>query len=202
MSDPMQLPETGIEPRSLASQTHGYRPAVSPRFVGLLLAALSGALVAGSLMFFVGRASAAPRSAPASSGSWTLLEAPHGASPFAPPPTTGTRPASVGASPDLRTPPATYDSGTATWYDDGSGLYAAVPSYRWGDQRYKVKVCNRSDDCVTVTVRDFCGCPGDRIIDLSPAAFRKLAPLSQGIVAVTVQDLREGPSVTPPATDR
>ena len=80
-------------------------------------------------------------------------------------------------------------SGRASWYDDGPGLYAAVNSYRWGDPRYSVRVCAGSR-CVTVTVRDFCQCyvgtSRERVIDLSPDAFRRLAPLSAGLVKVTV----------------
>jgi hypothetical protein len=192
-----------VTPRSLASQTHGYRPGSRHVHHAALLAVGAALVLAG---IAVGRATATPRSAPADSGPWTLLEAPHGASPFAPPPTIGTRPASVGASPDLSTPPATSDigtaiaSGTATWYDDGPGLYAAVPTYRFRDPHYRVRVCNRSDVCVVVTVRDFCGCPGDRIIDLSPSAFRKLAPLSRGVIPVSVEDLR-GAETTLPPTD-
>jgi hypothetical protein len=34
---------------------------------------------------------------------------------------------------------------------------------------------------------DTCGCIGSRIIDLYPGVFRQLAPLSQGIVTVTVK---------------
>lgn len=200
---------------------------VYPRRRILPVLALAGMLATFVLgfLFHAAVTSAAPRTAPSDSGPWTLLEAPHAAmaparptaelaSPpvglrfdpgrgvsLPPSPTTGTRPASVEAPPDLRTPPASSISGTATWYDDGPGYYAAVPTYRWGDPRYKVTVCNRDGACVVVTVRDFCGCPGDRIIDLSPAAFSRLAPLSRGIVPVTVSR-GAGPSVTVPPTDR
>ncbi len=89
-------------------------------------------------------------------------------------------------------------TGVATWYDDGPGSYGAVNSWRFGDTPYRVKVCT-SEACVTVTVRDVCACPGGRIIDLSPTAFSRLAPLSRGIVRVTMTDLRDA---TPPATDK
>jgi hypothetical protein len=82
-------------------------------------------------------------------------------------------------------------TGIASWYRDGAGLYAAVPGWRWGDRPYRVSVCARhSDACVTVTVRDFCGCPDRRLIDLSAEAFRRLAPLSLGLVRVSVEGLR------------
>jgi hypothetical protein len=55
---------------------------------------------------------------------------------------------------------------------------------------------------VAVTVRGYCAC-GDRagkatVIDLSPAAFRRLAPLSAGVIAVT---LEYGGSIVLPPTD-
>lgn len=89
-------------------------------------------------------------------------------------------------------------TGQATYYDDGPGLYAAVPSYSWGDPKYDVRVCllRNSSRCVTVTVRDHCAClvgkPDERLIDLSPAAFRKLEPRiysssDPGKIDVTVQ---------------
>jgi len=84
-------------------------------------------------------------------------------------------------------------SGRASWYDDGPGLYAAVNSFRWGDTPYRVRV-TAGDRSVVVIVRDFCGCytgtARERIIDLSPAAFQALAPLSRGLVHVTVDILR------------
>lgn len=57
----------------------------------------------------------------------------------------------------------------------------------------KVRVCT-ADRCVTVTLIDTCKCKGSRIIDLYGMAFRKLAPLSRGVLNVTV-----GPSgkITP-----
>lgn len=84
-------------------------------------------------------------------------------------------------------------SGTASWFDDGPGLYAAVHSYRWGQPRYSVRVCSGSR-CVTATVRDYCQCyvgtSRERLIDLSPAAFARLGSLSRGILPVTVEGMR------------
>ncbi|HET7702118.1 MAG TPA: RlpA-like double-psi beta-barrel domain-containing protein, partial [Candidatus Limnocylindrales bacterium] len=93
-------------------------------------------------------------------------------------------------------PPAA--GGRASWYDVGPGLYAAVPSWRWGDEPYQVRVAT-GGRAVVVTVGDFCGCPGARVIDLSADAFRRLAPLSVGLVRVTVTRL--GPGVTAPPTE-
>jgi len=96
--------------------------------------------------------------------------------------------------------------GWATWYDDGDGLYAAAgPVLRdvlgkgWRGQR--VTVC--ADACVRVVLSDWCAC-GERhgdptLLDLSPAAFRRLAPLSAGIVRVSIDP--GGPRMTLPPTD-
>jgi hypothetical protein len=106
-------------------------------------------------------------------------------------------------------PPPTPDgerSGWATWYDDGPGLYgAAGPAIRVGSWRGRlVEVC--AEQCVTVRLTDWCAC-GQRhgrptLIDLSPAAFRQLAPLSAGVVSVRVEWRgAAGPIVTLPPTD-
>ena len=102
--------------------------------------------------------------------------------------------------------------GDATWYGDGgrchdgylrtcspylSGeqvFYAAVGSWRWGDKPYDIRVCKlgNQDKCVVVTVRDFCrACKnGFGVIDLSPAAFKKLAPLWRGRIHVVIRSVR------------
>ena len=102
--------------------------------------------------------------------------------------------------------------GDATWYGDGgrchdeylrtcspylSGeqvFYAAVGSWRWGDKPYDIRVCKRNNPnkCVVVTVRDFCrACKnGFGLIDLSPAAFKKLAPLWRGRIHVVIRSAR------------
>lgn len=102
----------------------------------------------------------------------------------------------------------TSRTGYATWYEDPkspSGFYAAVPSWRYGDDRYAIQVClaDRPGTCTHAVVRDFCAC-GDRhgeptVVDLSPSAFRELAPLSRGVIRVTVT----GPIPIPlPPTDK
>jgi hypothetical protein len=85
-------------------------------------------------------------------------------------------------------------------------MVGAVPSFTFGDEPYPVQVCafeGGQANCVLVTVVSYCAC-GDRrgeptVIDLSPAAFRSLAPLSAGIVRVVVDHLR--PGLTLPPTD-
>ena len=119
---------------------------------------------------------------------------------------------------------ADQEVGVATWYDatrNGAwytqeprrgaasrnqdigpvSYYAAVYGWRWADEPYRLRVCRRdqADRCVVVVVVDWCSCsrqrPGRRAIDLSPAAFQRLAPLGRGVIPITVQPWpdREGP---------
>lgn len=103
-----------------------------------------------------------------------------------------------------------YDAergGQSSWYSrKGITLYAAVASWRWGDKPYTLRLCREDDPsrCVVVLVVDWCGrCAKDlggskwnrksRAIDISPQAMMVLAPLSHGVVRVTVQQiLRQG----------
>jgi hypothetical protein len=86
-------------------------------------------------------------------------------------------------------PPVAITHGTATWYSNGPGIYAAAgPALRHGHWRGRsVQVCTHSR-CLTVRLTDWCRCGGGRVIDLSPAAFARLAPLSRGTVRVEVRD--------------
>ena len=89
--------------------------------------------------------------------------------------------------------------GSATWYGTGPGAghAAAGPELRRalgpGWRGTTVQVC--AGRCVTVVLDDWCACKGDRIVDLSDEDFARLAPLSAGVLRVTVSAL------TPPATD-
>jgi rare lipoprotein A (peptidoglycan hydrolase) len=64
----------------------------------------------------------------------------------------------------------------------------------------RVQVC--ASRCVTVRLTDSCQCyrgeTRERLIDLSDDAFARLAPLSRGVIRVTVEVV----DVTPPETDR
>ncbi len=98
---------------------------------------------------------------------------------------------------------ATYCAPTPTRCQSwGGGRHlGAVPSFHYGDDPYLVKVCSDSG-CTQVLVVSYCAC-GDRngiptVIDLSPAAFRDIAPLSVGVVRVT---LSAGSAVPLPQTD-
>jgi len=80
-------------------------------------------------------------------------------------------------------------------------MLGAVPSFRYGDDPYTVQVTAFEDgkaNAVFVTVVSYCAC-GSRhgiptVIDLSPAAFRSLAPLSQGVIRVTVDGVPNAPA--------
>jgi len=192
-----------IEPRSAAAHANGYRPRTSDRLLGILLAALSAALVAGLLGFTVGRATAAaPRSAAPAITAWHPVGVSHRAPSF-PPPTTGTRPASVEASPDLPTPPASsLVKGVTSFVGPPYGSrYLALPE----GPGVTVTICHKSR-CVTRTSTD--AGPdkamqrAGRVADLSWADFKRLClcdPYVVGLLRVTVD--YGGPSVTPPATD-
>lgn len=174
------------------------------RLVGLVLAALSGAVVGAALMY--GIVSAASRPAHASEGRALRDGGPTGAPltlPSSDEPRSGGPVVQAGSgnplapSPSSPMPDGSSITGIASWYDAGPGLYAAVPTWRWGDEPYRVRV-TAGHRSVVVTVLDFCGCPGGRVIDLSADAFARLAPLSAGLVRVTITRL--GPGLTPPPT--
>ena len=87
--------------------------------------------------------------------------------------------------------------GTASWYcqtgvsachrDYAGGMYAAAgPALRVGDWRGRhVRVCTGSN-CVIVQLIDWCACGSGPAIDLYSDAFRRLAPLSEGTISITV----------------
>lgn len=82
-------------------------------------------------------------------------------------------------------------SGRASWYRYVPGGAAAGPLLReWLGPKWRgmhVQVCAAST-CVTVKLSDWCLCTGSprRVIDLDSRSFAQLAPLSRGIVAVTI----------------
>lgn len=91
-------------------------------------------------------------------------------------------------------PEAGAAQGVATWYDDGPGIYAAAgPALRRsigpGWRGTEIAVC-AGGECVTVTLSDFCQCHrgelDERLVDLSPSAFSRLANLRRGKVEVDV----------------
>jgi hypothetical protein len=96
-------------------------------------------------------------------------------------------------------------TGQATWYGTGPGRghAAAGSELRTGDWRGRhVEVCHGAR-CVEVVLDDWCACGGARIIDLSDEDFARLAPLSAGVISVTVTSGAGAPAPVPtaPATD-
>ena len=200
--DPRDADPLHVAEREAEAWEAGYAAAIDERrwrVAGLLLAALSGALV--GLLLGIGIANAAPRSGslpsiPVADAGQTGEPSLPAAVEAAPSRSSGELP--LGAPPTPPMPDGSSISGIASWYDTpGPGLYAAVPSWRWGDTPYRVRVTAGSRS-VVVVVGDFCRCPGGRVIDLSADAFARLAPLSAGLVRVTVERL--GAGVTPPPT--
>ena len=99
----------------------------------------------------------------------------------------------VPRSPQPTRPPSSGHTlrGTASWYDDGPGLYAAAgPALRVGDWRGRAVLVSANGHRVLVVLSDWCQCyfrtSRERVIDLSPTAFSRLAPLSAGVVRVEV----------------
>ena len=79
-------------------------------------------------------------------------------------------------------------TGTASWFASPIGVSAAGPALRTalgsGWRGTHVTVCSAGRCAVTV-LGDWCACPR-RAIDLDAPVFAALAPLSQGLVEVTV----------------
>jgi hypothetical protein len=79
-------------------------------------------------------------------------------------------------------------TGTASWYDNGSGYYAALPG-PWRAGR-TVTVCGPAQ-CVTAPVVTSCVC-GTHVIDLSPSLWERVAGMSTaerwkfGVVSVSI----------------
>ena len=103
-------------------------------------------------------------------------------------------------------------SGLSTWYSWHPNEAAAGPALRRslgpGWRGATVRVCSLHR-CVTVRLSDWCLCPGGRIVDLDRRSFVQLAPLSRGVIPVTVMPRLGGygvprvtaPEPTAPATD-
>ena len=95
--------------------------------------------------------------------------------------------------------------GTATWYCgngsrctrgyDPTDMVAAIDTGT-GFRRGDVVTVRHAGRAVTVRIVDVCGCAGARVIDLTTGAFRRLAPLSRGVIPVTLTS-----AIALPATD-
>lgn len=114
----------------------------------------------------------------------------------------GTGPARVAEAGDPNPSPDLVLRGRASWYAADGLIAAAGPALREalgaGWRGTRVTVC--ASGCVTVVLSDWCQCyrgtDRERVIDLSDDAFRRLAPLSAGLVRVTVLG-----RIAPPETD-
>ena len=73
-------------------------------------------------------------------------------------------------------------------YAQSGGMYAAAGAeIRKGDWRGRTVTVCAGDDCIRVTLIDWCACEGNRVIDLYGDAFQQLAPLGEGVIPVTVR---------------
>jgi hypothetical protein len=85
-----------------------------------------------------------------------------------------------------RTPSATL-TGTASWYSARGLVAAAGPALRVGHWRGTWITVSANGRSVRVQLVTSCQCYGSRLLDLGADAFRRLAPLSQGLVRVSVE---------------
>ncbi len=90
-------------------------------------------------------------------------------------------------------------AGTASWYPADGMIAAAGPALRHGDWRGSQVRVSANGRSVVVTLSDWCQCYGSRAIDLSDDAFARLAPLSRGVLHVTITPI--GAEATLPPTD-
>lgn len=108
----------------------------------------------------------------------------------------------------------TVVGGQATWYCDsratctaghGPGeLIAAIDRKDSGFRKGDRVLVSHGSRTVVVRIVDVCACGGSRIIDLSKAAFARLADPSRGVIDVTIQAAggsSSGPRPTLPPTD-
>lgn len=82
-----------------------------------------------------------------------------------------------------------------------SGAFAAAgPALRVGDWRGRIVTVRSGGRSIRVRLTDWCACGGGKVIDLYASQFQKLAPLSRGIIRVSVTWTDDGPSQTVPPT--
>ena len=99
-------------------------------------------------------------------------------------------------SPAVVMPAAAGISGVATWFRSPSGVSAAGPALRSalgpGWRGTSVRVCH-ADRCIVTVLGDTMA--ADRLIDLHAPLFARLAPLSRGVLRVTLTVI-PGPPAT------
>lgn len=66
--------------------------------------------------------------------------------------------------------------------------YCAIPGFKYHGKPFWLKITELSTGKVAYCkVRDYCGCVGGGIIDLSPVVFLKFAPLGVGVIKVRIE---------------
>lgn len=85
-------------------------------------------------------------------------------------------------------------AGSATWYAAASLHHAAASRRlrRWLGRGWRNDIVRVTHHGRTIRVRltDWCGCPHGRLIDLSDEGFKRLAPLSTGVIHVKISKPR------------
>jgi hypothetical protein len=155
--------------------------------IPLFLAAVAGAVMASLVWAAVTHAGPVSPPLPEPSFEPVELAQPPSAPALLVTPAPTAKPTPLVAQPAPRT--MFVARGTATWYADShkSGLYAAAgPSLRIGNWRGRLVTVSAGGVSFRVRLSDWCACR-DRVIDLSPSAFSRLAPLSRGLVQVEVR---------------
>ena len=73
-------------------------------------------------------------------------------------------------------------------WEDEVVNYCAVPGFKYHQKPFWVRITElKSGKTAMCKVRDYCGCIGGGIIDLSPAVFLKFASLGTGVIKVRVE---------------
>jgi hypothetical protein len=103
------------------------------------------------------------------------------AQPPPPPPTTTT---TVAPAPAVTVHSGNSESGGATWYAQAAPGYCASPDLPFGTVLTVTNQANGASTTCIVNDRE-ASTPG-RIVDLSEEGFAQIAPLSEGIVTVTI----------------
>lgn len=96
---------------------------------------------------------------------------------------------------------ATTVTGTATWYCGttsactrgyGPGDMVAAIDPKVGIPKGTIVLVSSGERTIRVRIVDVCACAGRRVIDLTSGAFRRLAPLSRGVIPVRLVTASRG----------
>jgi len=73
-------------------------------------------------------------------------------------------------------------------WEDEVVNYCAVPGFKYHQKPFWVRITEiKSGKTALCKVRDYCGCVGGGIIDLSPVIFLKFASLGVGVIRVKIE---------------